>query len=330
MIKRRILTQLLSHLSSKEITLIVGARQVGKTTVMKEIKRILEQENRKTLYLNLDFDSDFHYLDSQEKFLQKLRLEFGESDGVVFLDEIQRRENAGLFLKGLYDRELPYKFVVSGSGSMELKEKIHESLTGRKRVFELSTITFREFVNFKTEYRYEDNLAAFFDIESDQTMNLLNEYLSFGGYPRIVCEPQHQEKLNLINEIYSSYIRKDIAWLLKLDRPELFTKLVQLLALGTGTILNYSTLATDLGVSVPTLKKYLWYAENTFVIKQLMPFFGNKRKEIRKSPVLYFCDPGLRNFGVNQFGIYTSVHSGHLFQNFIYLILEEILENQAA
>lgn len=324
-IKRQVLPEIINHLSSKEITLITGARQVGKTTLMKEIQRIQEQKHQKTLYLNLDFDNDFVYFKSQEKFLQKLRLEFGQQAGFVFLDEIQRKENAGLFLKGLYDRDLPYKFIISGSGSMELKEKIHESLTGRKRIFELSTITFREFVNYKTEYRYETRLGDFFTVEPEQTENLLNEYLSYGGYPRIVTEPQEREKQYLINEIYNSYLRKDIAFLLKLDRPELFTKLVQLLAHNTGKILNYTTLASDVGVSIPTVKKYLWYAENTFIIKLIQPFFRNKRKEIKKSPVPYFCDIGLRNFALNEFGqTYFRPRSGYLFQNFIFRILGEL------
>ena len=157
-IKRHILHEILAHLEAGEITLISGARQVGKTTLMKEIQNILDKKNQKTFYFNLDFDSDFSYFEFQEKLLQKIKLELGEAKGFIFIDEIQRKENAGLFLKGLYDRNLPYKFIVSGSGSMELKEKIHESLTGRKRVFELSTITFKEFVNYKIDYRYENNL----------------------------------------------------------------------------------------------------------------------------------------------------------------------------
>jgi len=329
LIKRKILPEILAHLSSKEITLITGARQVGKTTLMKEMKYILEQKNLKTLYFNLDFESDFDYLKSQGRFLQKIKLELGEEKGIIFIDEIQRKENAGLFLKGLFDSDLPYKFVVSGSGSMELKEKIHESLTGRKRVFELSTITFREFVNYKTGYHYENNLSSFFKLEKERTNLLLYEYLSYGGYPRIVTESKKQEKIFLINEIYNSYLRKDIAYLLKIDRPEIFTKLIQLLAYYSGSLINYSTLAADTGISVPTLKKYLWYAKNTFIIKAVHPFFKNKRKELKKSPTIYFNDIGLRNFALNQFGDEASIeHSGHLFQNFIFTILLDSLQNR--
>lgn len=125
--------------------MVVGARQVGKTTLLLYVRDQLQAQGKKTLFLNLDFESDYFYLESQERLLQKIKLEFGNDGGFVFLDEIQRKENAGLFLKSLYDMDVPYKFIVSGSGSMELEEKIHESLAGRKRLFELSTISLWEF-----------------------------------------------------------------------------------------------------------------------------------------------------------------------------------------
>ncbi|MFH1573494.1 MAG: AAA family ATPase, partial [Acidobacteriota bacterium] len=114
--------------------MLVGPRQSGKTTILKQLDAQLRAGGRNTLWLNLDVEDDFRHLASQGALIQKIRLELG-SGGVVFMDEIQRKENAGLFLKGLYDQGLPWKFVVSGSGSIELKEKISESLAGRKRVF---------------------------------------------------------------------------------------------------------------------------------------------------------------------------------------------------
>jgi len=111
-----------------------------------------------------------------------------------------------------------YKFIVSGSGSVELKEKVHESLAGRKRIFELSTLSFEEFINFKTNQRYEDRLLEFFPIEKEKGYTLFDEYLNFGGYPRIVLEEKLSEKLKQINEIYQSYIERDISYLLKVNK----------------------------------------------------------------------------------------------------------------
>ena len=121
-IKRSILKDLIDHLSNREISLIVGPRQAGKTTVMNLLREGLENRHESVVYFNLDLESDWQFFSSQEKLLETLRLRFGGSKVFVFIDEIQRKENAGLFLKGIYDLGTPYKFIVSGSGSLELKE----------------------------------------------------------------------------------------------------------------------------------------------------------------------------------------------------------------
>ncbi|GFP40782.1 AAA family ATPase, partial [Candidatus Hakubella thermalkaliphila] len=142
--------------------------------------------------------------------------------GYVFIDEIQRKENAGVFLKGLYDMQTPYKFIASGSGSVELKEKVHESLAGRKRMFELQTVSLREFINYKTEYKYEDRLNKYFQINKTESRSLLIEYLNFGGYPRVILEDTRAEKLKTSDEISRSYRAKDIAYRVNMERINSF------------------------------------------------------------------------------------------------------------
>lgn len=324
MIKRKLLEKIRKHIFNKEITLIVGARQAGKTTLMLLLKDELDKKGEKTLYLNLDIESHKEYFESQEKLIKKIELEIGKERGFVFIDEIQRKENAGLFLKGIYDRNLPYKFIVSGSGSVELKEKIHESLAGRKRVFHLKTLSFEEFVNYKTEYKYENDLFGFFQIEENFSEYLLEEYLNFGGYPRVVLEEQLDEKLEIINDIYQSYIIKDISYLLKVHKIEEFGLLVKILASQIGNLINLSEISSTIGISTKTLKDYLWYLEKTFIIKKLSPFFRNIRKEIRKAPIYYFYDIGMRNFALGIFGNLKDIKDkSFVFQNFIFNILNE-------
>ncbi|MDQ7818439.1 MAG: ATP-binding protein [Melioribacteraceae bacterium] len=323
MIKRGLLNRLISHLKAKEISLIVGARQVGKTTVMKELLNLLKKNGEKTVFLNLDFESDKKFFTNQELLLNKLELEIGKS-GYVFIDEIQRKENAGLFLKGIFDLTLPYKFIVSGSGSLELKEKIQESLTGRKRIFEMFPVTFKEFVNYSTNYKYENQLDSFFELEKDKTEILLHKYLSYGGYPRIVTEENIIEKKALINEIFRSYIEKDIVSLLNIDMPDSFSQMIRILAGQTGRLLNYSQLASAIGFSTATLKKYLWYAEKTFIVNTLHPYYSNSVKELTKSKTVYFYDHGLRNFSNNSFKMLESHNElGFVFQNFVKNLLEQ-------
>jgi hypothetical protein len=318
-IKRKIFNEIKAHLNKKEISLIIGPRQVGKTTIMNEIKNYLEKEGKKFIFLSLDYESDSIFFKSQEELLRKIELTLGKEGGFVFIDEIQRKENAGLFLKGIYDRNLPYKFIVSGSGSLELKEKINESLAGRKRDFFMDPVDFEEFVDFKTKYQYEGRLQDFFEIEKQTTANFLKEYMNFGGYPRVILEETEKEKRNIIDQIFRSCIEKDIIYLLKADRVDAFVLMIKILASQTGQLTNYTTLATQTGLSVQSLKKYLWYAEKVFIIRMVQPFFTNKQKEITKSPIVYFTDLGLRNFSLNMFGrVENNEQLGLIFQNFIY------------
>lgn len=273
--------------------------------------------------MNLDFEEDNRHFVSQAALLQRIRLELGTDGGVVFIDEIQRKADAGLFLKGIYDQEIPYKFVVSGSGSIELKEKINESLAGRKRLFEMLPVSFREFADFRTDYRYADRLDDFFRIETGKTEQLFQEYLTYGGYPRVVVAETGHDKLIAINEIYRSYIEKDIALLLRVEKTDSFSNLVKLLASQTGQMVNASELSNTLGLSLPTIRNYLWYLEKTYIIRKVTPYFTNIRKEITKAPVYYFCDIGLRNFSLGLFGRSVESDLGFAFQNIVYNLLME-------
>ncbi|MCL4360205.1 ATP-binding protein [Patescibacteria group bacterium] len=337
MIRRLLLKQLQTHLPNPEITLIVGPRQAGKTTLMEIMRDDLKKSGAKTIFLNLDFTTDLPFFESQEKLLQRISYELGHEKGYVFIDEIQRKENAGLFLKGLYDKKLPYKFIVSGSGSLELREKIHESLPGRKRLFELSTISFEEFVNYKhdtsTESRFYPDFTDLtasartgFEFHREMLSSLLDEYLTFGGYPKVVLAPAVEEKRAIIADIYQSFLEKDMSILLRLKKTESLTALLRILASQIGNIVHLTELSNTLGISVQTVKQYLWYLEKTYMISKVTPYFKNTRKEITKSPVYYFVDAGLRNFAVNQFGTIAHESAGFLFQNFVFNTLKEDLK----
>jgi predicted AAA+ superfamily ATPase len=331
MIKRKLFLELVDHLPQKEMSLIIGPRQAGKTTLMEMLKQHLDNRGERTLFLNFDIEWDRPHFDSQAALLKKIELELGQQHGYVFIDEIQRKDDAGLFLKGLFDLKLPYKFIISGSGSLELKQKIHESLVGRKRLFELSTVTFEEFINHRTDYQYEANLADFLAIEIDRAQQLLSEYMRCGGYPRIVMATEQREKLRLIDEIYHSILEKDIAYLLKLDKPDVFSALIKMIADQVGQLLNYSEISSTLNVSFSTVKRYLWYAQKIFLVELIAPYARNVRKEISKSPVPYFWDLGLRNYSLGLFGhLESPSEKGLVFENLVFLLLRERLRFKAA
>lgn len=321
-IKRDAITEIENHLKSKEITLLIGPRQAGKTTTMLFIKNKLKKAGKKVIYLNIDRDDHRIYFNSQSDLVNYLKLYFGKKTGYVFIDEIQRIENAGLFLKGIYDRNLPYKFIVSGSGSLELKEKIHESLAGRKRIIEIPTLRFTEFVNFKTNYQFSANLLDFFLFDKSLPPLLLKEYLYFGGYPKVVLSDSLDEKKKIMKEIFESYLEKDIQDLIRLEKTEKFIHLVSLMAAQTGQLVNKSEISQTLNLDRETLSKYLWYLEKTFILTKVTPYYSNIRKELTKMPIYYFNDIGLRNYILNRFNVPPDEKDGFLFQNFIFNLIK--------
>lgn len=330
MITRAIYTEIEKHLREKEITLITGARQVGKTTLMQKLKTRLLKENKNVIWFNLDLEKDWKYVETQERLLQKIKLEYPEGHIYVFIDEIQRKANAGLFLKGIYDSHPELKLIISGSGSLELKEKIKESLAGRKRIFELTPVSFFEFAEYKTNYKYTGRIEAYFYTEQTEGINLLYEYLTFGGYPRVVTENKLKEKVLWLDELYQSYIDKDIKTLLGLERVDAYALLLKLLSAGVGYTVNMNELGTKANISAPTIKNYLWYGEKTYIIDLLNPFFKNKSKELSKSNIVYFNDLGMRNYMINTMNSESVMNDpGMIFQNLVYGLLKEKIKHTA-
>ena len=187
-IRRRILPVLEQHLNLPEMTLLIGPRQVGKTTLIRMLFRGLEAKGMRTVFFNLDVEEDMRWFESQRLLLDRLAFLVGKTTQMVYvaIDEIQRKNDAGRFMKGLYDMGLPYKFILSGSGSLELKEQIAESMMGRKREFFIAPVSFAEFVDYRTDYAYSDRLASYGQMEPQRLSGHLTEYLNYGGYPRVI------------------------------------------------------------------------------------------------------------------------------------------------
>lgn len=328
MIRRKILINLEDHLPSDQMTIITGPRQVGKTYLMMLMRENLEKRGEKTIWLNLDNDEDAARFVSQAALLSYIQLQVGKEKAFIFIDEIQRKVNVGLFLKGIFDMGTPYKFIVSGSGSLELKAKIPESMAGRKQLFVVDPISFEEFVNFKTNYQYEDKLKDFFSIEKEKAERLLSEYMVFGGYPRVVLAETSSLKQKEMQEIYRSYIDKDIRDLLHLEKIEGLTDLLKIISSQIGSLVNMTELSSTINIDEKTVKHYLWYLEQTFVLKKVTPYYRNTRKEITKAPIYYFTDIGLRNWLLGLFGLgqIPVPMSGHLFENIIFNILKSQMD----
>ncbi|MBI2465515.1 ATP-binding protein [Candidatus Shapirobacteria bacterium] len=328
MIKRECYGVIRKHvLTAKEITVIVGPRQSGKTTMLRQLMTDLLGEGKKSTYLNLDIEADRRHVESQLGLLKKIKDDIGDR-GTVFIDEIQRKEDAGRFLKGIYDMDLQYKLVVTGSGSFELKEKIVESMAGRKRMFELSSMSLKEVIDFKTDYKYIDKYDLLLELEPQKMRFMLEDYLIYGGYPQAVLAESEADKRAAETEIFNSFLDRDISGWLGLEKRKEFESMCKILAAQTGQLLDISKLGKQTGLGYATVKKYLWYLEKTYIIELVRPFGKNKINELVRAPVVYFNDLGMRNFLTGQLysrDLKTNINdSSMLFQNLIWRLLREI------
>ena len=327
-VKRQILENIFSHLKEKEITLILGPRQVGKTTLLFQLKEILEKKEKiareNIYYFNLDLFSDLELFKSQNNFIQfiKNRVDSNNNRLYLFIDEAQRIENAGLFFKGIYDLNLPIKLVLTGSSSLEIRAKTAEPLTGRKRIFWLYPFSFYEYLLI-----FDSQLTSFLlkdDVYTRQKiLNLFNHFVLFGGYPKVALESQIEKKVIYLEEIFTSYLEKDIGSFLKIKDVFLFSKLVRILAEDIGQLVNVYRLASEIGIKGETLKRYLSFLEETFVLKRVLPYFSSTRAEIRKMPKIYFFDTGFRNFAkytrkIGGESLMDKEEWGRLLENFVF------------
>lgn len=317
-IQRDILEDLKKHLNKKEFSLILGPRQAGKTTIILKLKEELEKKGEKTAYFNLDRFEDLGLFQNQKTLLEKISFEFGSKKVFVFIDEIQRLESAGLFLKGLYDYLPPHKFIVTGSGSLELKENVVEPLTGRKKTFYLYPLSFAEFFFFKTAKKKEQ-FAKFYRFNKSRAEAILDEYLVFGGYPKVVLAKTKKEKQEVLEEIYLSYLEKDVRALLKVEKDLAYQHLLKYLAAQTGSLFKKSEISRNLGLNIKTLSRYLFLLEKTFIIQVVKPFYKNPTKELTKTPKVYFLDLGLRNFIIGRLvSFFQRDDKGKVFENFVF------------
>ena len=316
------------YLKSDEILFFIGARQVGKTTILKQIKEYLEINSKTAVYyLNLE---DYEYLDLLNKTPKNIFKIFPidkNKRNYVFVDEIQYLKNPSNFLKYLFDEyQGIIKLIVSGSSAFYLDKKFKDSLAGRKKIFYVPTLSFREFLRFKKENNLsKKDFKKLGLTEKEKISAYYGEFMVYGGYPRVVLGRQ-ENKEDILREIAFSYIKKDI-YESGIKQEEIFYKLFRILASQTGGLLNALELSNTLGVSKTAIDNYLYVMRKSFHIAFLNPFFKNTRKELTKMPKIYFYDLGLRNFFANNLKQFKKRDdNGALLENAVFRQLRSLFE----
>ena len=286
---------------NKQIVIIYGPRQAGKTTLVNEI---LANIKFKSLY----FTGDDLY--AQEIFsrneLENLKRIFS-SDMLVFIDEAQKIKNIGLTLKLLHDN-LAVPLVVSGSASFDLADKLSEPLTGRTKTFWLYPLSYEE---IKKKY-------------IGVSPRLVNEeLLLYGLYPKVQTIEKNKDKEDYLYEYINKYLYQDILEFSRIKKPKKVVDLLTLLALQIGSEVSVAELAKNLALSQKTIENYLDVLEKMFIIVNLRGFSRNLRKEIAKTSKYFFMDLGVRNALIRNFNPLALRNDiGHMFENFF--IMEKI------
>jgi len=307
---RHIYSSLEKHKDNQKITILVGARQVGKTTLMTALYEKVRNQHR-ALFFDLDIYSHYEKVSSYENFINTLKLngyEAREKDRFfVFLDEFQRYADISRVLKSVCDHHPRVKIYASGSSSLSINEQIQESLAGRKRIVPIYPLSFAEYLNFREQYDLIQQLERLSNIRSDSLPKLipdafreLEQFLIYGGYPEVALAPA-SEKRDVLESIFDLYVKKDLVDFLKIERISHAKTLIHQLAVNHGQETKYSQLAQVAGIDEKTAKNYLEVLRETFIITVLRPWFTNRNKELVKMPKIYFQDSGVRNYFINNF-----------------------------
>ena len=302
MITRDIERNILPLLGKEKAIIVMGARQVGKSTLLQQMLG----DRKDVVWMNGDD------LDIQELFRDmsstRIRAILGNNQFLV-VDEAQRIPDIGLRLKLITDQIPQVQVIATGSSSFELASKVNESLTGRKREFKMFPLTFGEMVrhtNFLEETR------------------MIPHRMVYGYYPEVVTNPGDER--SVLKELSDSYLYKDILSLDSINKPDKLVRLLKTLALQIGSQVSYNELGQLIGLDSKTVERYVDILEKSFIIFRLNSFSRNLRNELKTSRKVYFWDLGIRNAVIGNLAqVENRADTGDMWENFV--IAERMKQN---
>ena len=294
MIKRSIENLIKGQLHGGRAIIVMGARQVGKTTLLKQV---FSTDSNDVLWMSGDEPDVRGMFENMTS--TRLRSIIG-NHRVVIIDEAQRIEDIGIKLKLIIDQIPSVQLMATGSSSFELANKINEPLTGRKWEYKLFPLSFNELVN-------ETNLL--------EEKRMVPHRMVYGSYPDVVTHPG--KEVAILRELTESYLYKDILEFDRIHKPEKLTKLLQALAYQVGAEASYNELSQLCGLDAKTVASYISILEQAFIIFRLGTFSRNLRNELKNSRKIYFYDNGIRNALIGNFSqVENRTDTGALFENY--------------
>ena len=333
MLRRNKQATIAKHLSKKEFTILIGPRQIGKSTMLKQMHDDLQLKGESVYFLNLDRKDILDDLNlNPENIFKSCPLEIGKKI-IVFIDEIQYLDDATTFLKLLFDEYSPrLKIVATGSSAFYIDKQFTDSLVGRKKIFQMGTLDFQEFLHFKNRDDLAQEVSKMKSKKIARSINesllwaYMDEFINYGGYPAVVLENNFDEKIEILREIRDSYIKRDLLESGVTDQTK-FYRMLMLLASQSGNMLNISEISNTLRLTAATVEQYLYVLQKCFHITLVKPYYSNMRKELTKMPKVYINDLGLRNILINYFApIEQRADKGMILENFCFRVLIENYE----
>jgi len=315
--ERLILPALQRQVDTPDIIVLTGMRRVGKTTLLRMIYDGIESDNK--AFIDLENILDQRIFEEQD--YNNIWVNLGaygisnKSKAFIFLDELQAKPEAVPALKYLHDH-YDVKFFVTGSSSFYMKNLFSESLAGRKILFELFPLDFEEFLVFKDakkefslDFKEKETRRNF--IAYEKLKGYYDEYLTYGGFPQVVLAPGHEQKELYLKDIFTSYFEMDVKKMADFRQMTAFRDLMLLLMQRTGSKIDISGVASEIGISRNTVYSYISFLESTYFMFFLSPFNKNIIKEVRGAKKVYFCDNGI----LNQF---SRISDGAMLENAVF------------
>ena len=302
---RTIYPEILSELKRRETTILLGARQVGKTYLLKWLKRDLDKKGVPSTFFNLEDPEHLRLFNQPEDRLFSLLTTSGK---VVFIDEFHYLKNASRLFKAVFDSSRRVKIFASGSSSLEIHKHLKESLVGRRHLIKIYPLSYAEL---------EKRLGK-------QTQDY---YFRFGGLPGVIQESTRKNQARLLEDMIQAYLLKDIKSLIKEENIRAFNTLLYLLAQSQGSLTNVDSLSRQIGLTARSVQKYLDIMAHTYVLHPLPSFSRNLGNELKKSKKYYLYDLGIRNALLKDFRkIDDRDDKGPLAESMVFLNLFQRLE----
>ncbi|QOJ27817.1 MAG: ATP-binding protein [Ignavibacteriales bacterium] len=313
--KRYLFNEIARYLDHKNALVITGMRQVGKTTLMKQLFETvsgpklwfdLENPLEMKIFENIDYDGIYQELLRRTAVPERERL-------FVFIDEIQNLPQITRVIKYLLDK-YGVKFIVTGSSNYYLRNLFPESLSGRKFLFVLPPMDFQEILYFKDKAGYIQREENTFDPAPNNMIDYkrfegdYNEYLEFGGLPEVVLTPDVKTKKEVLNNIFTSFFQKDLRLLADITDVRELRDLILLLVPRTGNIIEITKLSSALGITRQKVYNYLEFLQGIFFIRLVPKFSSSVDRAVAGGKKVYFADNGI----LNTIG---RVNDGQLFEN---------------